>query len=113
MRDGFARAKSKPVRLEASSAKSRDIYGHFGFETRISAGSFTGDITCLITYLGKVGWIVMGCGPKVLKRQAFLNGSRRSWRRERNNGASSCLIAVAHRLDLFRRPPSQGIIATL
>ncbi|KAK0436532.1 hypothetical protein EV421DRAFT_1831077 [Armillaria borealis] len=32
MRDCFARAKPKPIHLEASSPKSRDIYAHFGFE---------------------------------------------------------------------------------
>lgn len=32
MRDSFSRAKPKPIHLEASSTKSRDIYAHFGFE---------------------------------------------------------------------------------
>ncbi|KAK0222528.1 hypothetical protein EDD85DRAFT_258835 [Armillaria nabsnona] len=32
MKDCFARAKPKPIHLEASSPKSRDIYAHFGFE---------------------------------------------------------------------------------
>ncbi|KAK0479571.1 hypothetical protein IW261DRAFT_1336365 [Armillaria novae-zelandiae] len=32
MRDCFSRAKPKPIHLEASSPKSRDIYAHFGFE---------------------------------------------------------------------------------
>ncbi|KAK0234256.1 hypothetical protein IW262DRAFT_1452809 [Armillaria fumosa] len=32
MRDCFSRANPKPIHLEASSPKSRDIYAHFGFE---------------------------------------------------------------------------------
>jgi len=32
MRDGLQRATGKPVSLEASTPRSRDIYAHFGFE---------------------------------------------------------------------------------
>ncbi|KAI0255827.1 hypothetical protein BJV78DRAFT_1173664 [Lactifluus subvellereus] len=32
MRDGFKRASGKPVHLEASTPRSRDIYAHLGFE---------------------------------------------------------------------------------
>ncbi|KAK0209274.1 hypothetical protein DFS33DRAFT_521711 [Desarmillaria ectypa] len=32
LRDGFSRVKHKPIHLEASSPKNRDIYAHFGFE---------------------------------------------------------------------------------
>lgn len=32
MRDGFERSNPKPVHLESTTAKSRDIYAHYGFE---------------------------------------------------------------------------------
>lgn len=32
IRDGFKRASGKPVRLEASTPRSRGIYAHLGFE---------------------------------------------------------------------------------
>ncbi|KDR82723.1 hypothetical protein GALMADRAFT_238226 [Galerina marginata CBS 339.88] len=32
MKDGFERTSPKPVHLEATTAKSRDIYAHYGFE---------------------------------------------------------------------------------
>ena len=34
MEDGFRRASPKPVHLEATTAFSRDIYLHYGFEVR-------------------------------------------------------------------------------
>lgn len=32
MEEGFRRTSPKPVHLEATTAKNRDIYAHFGFE---------------------------------------------------------------------------------
>lgn len=34
MEEGFQRTSPKPVHLEATTAKNRDIYAHFGFEVR-------------------------------------------------------------------------------
>lgn len=33
--EGFRRASPKPVHLEATTAKSRDIYARYGFEVRL------------------------------------------------------------------------------
>ncbi|KAK0185250.1 hypothetical protein F5146DRAFT_200286 [Armillaria mellea] len=46
MRDCFARAKPKPIHLEASSPKSRDIYAHFGFEINDEHLFGKGQIDC-------------------------------------------------------------------
>ena len=35
MKDGFTRTNPYPVHLEATTAKSRDVYAHFKFEVRI------------------------------------------------------------------------------
>lgn len=32
MKDGFERTSPKPIHLEASTAKSRDIYSRYGFQ---------------------------------------------------------------------------------
>ena len=37
MRDGLTRANPKPIHLEASNAKARDIYAHFGLEVGLDS----------------------------------------------------------------------------
>ena len=35
--EGFRRAAPKPIHLEATTAKSRDIYARYGFEVRFAS----------------------------------------------------------------------------
>lgn len=39
LRDGFQRASGKPISLESTTPRSRDIYAHLGFEVRRSPSS--------------------------------------------------------------------------
>jgi hypothetical protein len=42
MREGFTRTSPHPVHLEATTARSRNIYAHFKFEVRLCGISYSG-----------------------------------------------------------------------
>ena len=39
MRDGFERTAPKPVHLEATTPRTREIYAHYGFEVLLGLGN--------------------------------------------------------------------------
>ena len=69
MKDGFKRTESKPIHLEATKARTRDIYARFGFEVSASLWmARPSKVTVMLSYIrltrsinsdeGK--WIPMG-----------------------------------------------------
>ena len=49
MEDGFRRASPEPVHLEATTAFSRDIYLHYGFEVRTRSFPHLGKNSMILT----------------------------------------------------------------
>lgn len=83
MRDGFERSNPKPVHLESTTAKSRDIYAHYGFEvgpTYFDASTMPGTNPVLTrsmrsTSLGKELLMPAVSLPRVRRPLDIPNGS--------------------------------------